>query len=202
MKSGMVCAEAVFALLETAGSEVVGYPESLQQSWVWEELRAVRNIRPAFSWGLLAGLGYAALETYVLKGKGPWTFAHHADHTRLKPAKDCPPIIYPKPDGVVSFDRLSSVQLSNTAHDESQPGHLKLADPALALSVNLAEYGGPEEKYCPAGVYEFVADGAAQRLQINFANCVHCKTCDIKDPRQNITWTTPQGGDGPNYPNM
>lgn len=159
-------------------------------------------MRPAFRYGLWAGLAYAALDTYLLRGKAPWTFRHHADHTALKPAAQCVRIDYPAPDGVVSFDRASSVYLSNTNHEEDQPTHLTLKDPAVPIAVNLATYDAPEQRYCPAGVYEIVREGAHGRLQINAQNCVHCKTCDIKDPTQNIVWTTPEGGGGPNYGNM
>jgi electron-transferring-flavoprotein dehydrogenase len=202
MKSGMVAAEIAFRRL--GGDEAADYRAALEASWVWPELRAVRNIRPGFRWGLWAGLALAALDTYVFRGRAPWTLRHHADHTQLKPAAAVAPIVYPKPDGVVSFDRLSSVFISNTNHAENQPAHLRLRDPAKAIAVNLAVYDSPEQRYCPAGVYEIVSDGAAggKRLQINAQNCVHCKTCDIKDPTQNIDWVVPEGGGGPNYPNM
>ena len=205
MKSGMVAAEAAFEALRDGARRPVleSYPERLRQSWLWEELYRVRNIRPAFRPGLFPGLVYSALDTYLLRGRAPWTLKHHEDHRSLKKAAECPRIDYPKPDGKITFDRLSSVYLSNTAHEESQPCHLRLRDPEIPVKLNLAEYDGPEQRYCPAQVYEFVDDGAGgRRLQINFANCVHCKTCDIKDPAQNIDWTAPQGGDGPNYVNM
>jgi electron-transferring-flavoprotein dehydrogenase len=207
MKSGMVCAEAVFAHLTAepeAGPEVTEYEPALKQSWVWPELAAVRNIRPGFRFGLWGGLAYAAFDTLVLRGKAPWTLHNHADHTQLKKASESPRISYPKPDGVVTFDRLSSVYLSNTNHEENQPEHLKLKDPTVPIRINLPEYDAPEQRYCPAGVYEIVRDGAGgnPRLQINAQNCVHCKTCDIKDPTQNIDWVVPEGGGGPNYPNM
>ncbi|WP_199237603.1 4Fe-4S dicluster domain-containing protein, partial [Azospirillum sp. TSH64] len=183
------------------GPEVIAYPERLKQSWVWPELYAVRNIRPGFQKGLWAGLANAAYET-GLKGKSPWTLKHHADHTTLVKASEAPKIAYPKPDGKVSFDRLSSVYLSNTNHEEDQPPHLTLKDKSVPISVNLALYDAPEQRYCPAGVYEIVRndDGSDPRLQINAQNCVHCKTCDIKDPTQNINWVVPEGGGGPNYP--
>jgi electron-transferring-flavoprotein dehydrogenase len=208
MKSGMVAAEAVFdAVKDGAGAatEVAAYAERLKATWLWDELYRVRNIRPSFGRGLWAGLAYSALEAYLFRGKTPWTLHHrHPDHARLRPASECRRIAYPKPDGVVSFDRLSSVFISNTNHEENQPPHLVLADPAAAVAVNLALYDAPEQRYCPAGVYEIVRDddGANPRLVINAQNCVHCKTCDIKDPGQNITWTVPEGGGGPNYPNM
>jgi len=206
MKSGMVAADAVFAAFAAADRpvEVTAYPELLRQSWLWEELYQVRNIKPSFSWGLWAAIAYSALDTYLFRGKAPWTFHHKPDHAKLKKASECQKIEYPKPDGVISFDRLSSVFISNTNHEEEQPCHLTLKDPAVPVQVNLALYDAPEQRYCPAGVYEIVRDGDGHnpRLQINAQNCVHCKTCDIKDPTQNIHWVTPQGGDGPNYPNM
>jgi len=203
MKSAMVAAEAVFAhLAGGANGPVDTYPAELKRSWVWPELKAVRNIRPAFKHGLLAGLAHAALDTYVFRGRAPWTFHHRPDHESLRRVSEAQPISYPKPDGKVSFDRLSSVYLSNTNHEENQPVHLRLADPGLAIAVNLPLYDAPEQRYCPAGVYEIVREAGGPRLQINAQNCVHCKTCDIKDPRQNINWVVPQGGDGPNYPNM
>ncbi|MCC7548181.1 MAG: electron transfer flavoprotein-ubiquinone oxidoreductase [Burkholderiales bacterium] len=205
MKSGMTAAEALFEhLAANGGPEVVGYPERLRNSWVWEELEAVRNIRPSFRWGLFGGIAYSALDTYVFRGKAPWTMRHHADHSQLKQASSFRPIEYPRPDGKVSFDKLSSVFLSNTNHEEDQPSHLQLKDPSVPIGVNLALYDAPEQRYCPAGVYEIVRDarGRNPRLQINAQNCVHCKTCDIKDPTQNINWVVPEGGGGPNYPNM
>jgi electron-transferring-flavoprotein dehydrogenase len=205
MKSGMIAADAVFEHLQGGGGpEVVAYPERLRHSWVWEELYQVRNIRPSFRWGLWGGLAYSALDTYVLRGKAPWTLHHHADHTQLQPASRYTPIAYPKPDGTLTFDRLASVFVSNTNHEEDQRSHLTLKDATVPISVNLTLYDAPEQRYCPAGVYEIVRDAAGQnpRLQINAQNCVHCKTCDIKDPTQNINWVVPEGGGGPNYPNM
>jgi len=208
MKTGMLAAEAVFAALGAAGDargEPTGYGALVEQSWVAQELKAVRNIRPAFHGGLWAGLVYSALDTYLLRGRAPWTFHHRPDNETLQPAATAARIVYPKPDGKVSFDRLSSVFISNTNHDEDQPSHLKLKDPALAIACNWKLYESPEQRYCPAGVYEVLDDPAGQdgkRLQINAQNCVHCKTCDIKDPLQNINWVVPQGGGGPNYPNM
>ena len=206
MKSGMVAAEAVFAAAAAGRSadEISEYPERLKKSWLWDELYAARNIRPSFRWGLWGGLLYSAVDTYVFRGHAPWTLHHHEDHSALKPARDCPKIEYPKPDGKVSFDKLSSVFISNTNHEENQPCHLTLKDASVPVRINLALYDAPEQRYCPAGVYEIVRDGANHepRLQINAQNCVHCKTCDIKDPTQNINWTVPEGGGGPNYPNM
>ena len=164
----------------------------------------MRNIRPAFHNGMWAGLAYSAVDTYLLRGKAPWTFRNHADHPQLKKASECTPIDYPKPDGKITFDKLSSVFISNTNHEENQPAHLTLRDQTVPIEVNLALYDAPEQRYCPAGVYEIVRDddGSNPRLQINAQNCVHCKTCDIKDPSQNINWVVPEGGGGPNYPNM
>ena len=169
-------------------------------------MHRARNFRPAFAkWGLIGGTLYGGFDLKVLGGKAPWTLRHTTpDHESLKPAKDMPKIDYPKPDGVITFDRLSSVYLSNTNHEEDQPVHLQLKDPAVAVDHNLALYDAPEQRYCPAGVYEILRDddGGNPRLQINAQNCVHCKTCDIKDPTQNIDWVTPEGTGGPNYPNM
>ncbi len=206
MKTGMLGAEAAFEALQQAGRpEPASYQARFAGSWVADELKAVRNVRPAFRWGLWAGLLHAGIDTMLLRGRAPWTLHHHPDNASLKPAADSPRIAYPKPDGKISFDRLSSVFISNTNHEEDQPSHLKLKDPAVAIEVNWALYEGPEQRYCPAGVYEMLDDPDAprgKRLQINAQNCVHCKTCDIKDPRQNINWVVPQGGGGPNYPNM
>jgi electron-transferring-flavoprotein dehydrogenase len=203
MKSGMVAAEAAFEAL-TSGAQAPSldaYPERLKQSWLWEELYRVRNIKPAFKTGLWPALAYGALDTYLLRGKAPWTLRHKADHETLKPAAQMPPIDYPRPDGILTFDKLSSVFLSNTNHEEDQPGHLQLLDPSVPETVNLPVYEGPEQRYCPAAVYEYLPGSDGQRhLQINAQNCVHCKTCDIKDPTQNINWVTPEGGGGPNYP--
>ncbi len=204
MKSGMLAAEAVAeALAGARGAEPAGYPEKLKASWLWNELSEVRNIRPGFAkFGLLGGLVNAAVDTYVFRGRAPWTLHHpHADHETLADAAAMPRIAYPRPDGVLTFDRLSSVFISNTNHAEDQPCHLALRDPEVAISLNWNRYRSPETRYCPAGVYEIVeAEGAGPRLQINAQNCVHCKTCDIKDPSQNINWVTPEGGGGPVYP--
>ncbi|EIJ43840.1 flavin-dependent dehydrogenase [Beggiatoa alba B18LD] len=204
MKSGMIAAEAVFTHLQAgkASEEVADYRQRLEQSWLWDELYTVRNIRPSFQWGLWGGLFYSALDTYILRGRAPWTLHHHEDHSALKKAGECRKIEYPKPDGKISFDRLSSVFISNTNHEENQPCHLQLKDLRVPIETNLALYDAPEQRYCPAGVYEIIAEGNTPRLQINAQNCVHCKTCDIKDPSQNINWTVPEGGGGPNYPNM
>ena len=204
MKSGMLAAETVADALAAGGTvELTAYEEKLRASWVWQELSQVRNIRPAFAkYGLWAGLAYSAIDTYLLRGKAPWTFLHrHSDNETLLAAEAAPRIEYPRPDGVLTFDRLSSVFISNTNHEENQPPHLHLADPELAISLNWQRFRSPEARYCPAGVYEIVgAEEGNPRLQINAQNCVHCKTCDIKDPAQNIDWVTPEGGGGPNYP--
>ncbi|MEJ2122683.1 MAG: electron transfer flavoprotein-ubiquinone oxidoreductase [Alphaproteobacteria bacterium] len=207
MKSGMLAAEAAAAALaeENPPSELTGYAEAFKASWVDKELRAARNVRPAFKWGLMMGTLATGIDQVLFRGKAPWTLKHaHADNETLKKASEVKPIDYPKPDGTITFDKLSSVFISNTNHEEDQPVHLKLADESVAVDYNLALYDAPEQRYCPAGVYEIVRDddGSNPRLQINAQNCVHCKTCDIKDPKQNITWVTPQGGGGPNYPNM
>jgi electron-transferring-flavoprotein dehydrogenase len=207
MKSGMVAAEAIAKALagEARPPVLDSYPAALRESWVWSELQSVRNIRPAFAkFGLWGGLVNAALDTYVFRGKAPWTMTHHEDYASLRKAADAPRIEYPKPDGVVSFDKLSSVFLANTNHEEDQPAHLKLRDAKEWGPVNWEEYRSPESRYCPAGVYEAVGAEAGNgegpmRLVINAQNCVHCKTCDIKDPGQNIDWCTPEGGGGPNY---
>lgn len=205
MKSAMLAAEAVVEALAGSRPDVLDtYPSALEKSWVWDELRRARNIRPAFSrFGLWGGLAYAGLDTYLLRGRAPWTFSHHADHDTLEEASQAKPIDYPKPDGTLTFGKLDSVALANVAHEDDQPVHLRLADPELAISHNWARYRSPETRYCPAGVYEIVgAEEGKPRLVINAGNCVHCKTCDIKDPRQNITWVAPEGGGGPAYAMM
>ena len=204
MKSGILAAETVAVALADGGShDLSDYKSKLRESWVWDELSLVRNVRPAFAkFGLWGGLAYSALDTYVLRGKAPWTLHHiHPDNDTLLAASTAQQIDYPRPDGVLTFDRLSSVFISNTNHEENQPSHLQLTDPALAITLNWERYRSPEARYCPAGVYKIVgADEGDPRLQINAQNCVHCKTCDIKDPAQNINWVTPEGGGGPNYP--
>lgn len=204
MKSGMTAAEAVFESLRENKheKEISTYSDKIKKTWVWPELYQARNIRPAFRWGLWLGLGYAAIDTYVLRGHAPWTFHNHADYTTLKPASDCQPITYPKPDGKLTFDILSSVYLSNTNHEENQPCHLQLIDPSKAIAINYKLYHSPEQYYCPAAVYEILFKDQQPYLHINAQNCIHCKTCDIKDPTQNINWVPPEGGGGPNYPNM
>jgi electron-transferring-flavoprotein dehydrogenase len=210
IKTGMLAAEAAFGAIVAAGDEMPkavldDYPASVKSSWVWDELHAARNFRPAFAkWGLIGGTLYNGVEQFI-GGRVPWTFHHqHRDNETLKRKDQCKPIDYPKPDGVFSFDKLSSVFISNTNHEEDQPIHLTLKDASVPVAHNLELYDAPEQRYCPAGVYEIVRDddGANPRLQINAQNCLHCKTCDIKDPTQNIVWTTPEGTGGPNYPNM
>jgi electron-transferring-flavoprotein dehydrogenase len=206
MKSGMLAAEALIEHFKADLPNKIcwNYPKKLKASWVWKELHGVRNIRPGFHKGLLLGLINAALETYIFRGHTPWTLKNHADNKQITPKKEATPIAYPKPDGVMTFDRLSSVFLSGTNHAEDQPVHLKLRDPKKAIDINYNIYASPETRYCPAGVYEIVHDGpeGAPRLQINAQNCIHCKTCDIKDPTQNIDWVTPEGGGGPRYSGM
>jgi electron-transferring-flavoprotein dehydrogenase len=207
MKSGMLAAEAVHEAL-TGGDEGQGvltsYVDLYENSWIAKELYKARNFRHYFRHGLLAGTILGGIELKVLRGNVPWTLATHSDHDKLKKASECKKIDYPKPDGVLTFDKLSSVFISNTNHAEDQPIHLKLKDDSVPIETNLALYDAPEQRYCPAGVYEIMTevDGSNPRMQINSQNCVHCKTCDIKDPTQNINWTVPEGGGGPSYPNM
>ena len=207
IKSGALAAEAAYTALTAgrAADELIAYPQAFRASWLHEELHRARNFKPWMAKGLYVGSLMFGIDQVLFRGKAPWTLRHkHADNETLKNKNDAQPITYPKPDGVVSFDRLSSVFISNTNHNEDQPIHLTLKDPTVPVRINLAEYDAPEQRYCPAGVYEIVrdADGANPRLQINAQNCVHCKTCDIKDPTQNIVWVAPEGGGGPNYPNM
>jgi electron-transferring-flavoprotein dehydrogenase len=208
MKSGMLAAEAAFEAIaaDRRFDTLDAYPRALRASWIDQELRMVRNAQPAVArWGGVFGTMYAGFDMWLaqLGLRLPWTLQHHADHTRLKRKEHVAPIAYPKPDGVLTFDRLSSVFVSNTNHEENQPVHLTLKDADIPTAINLPVFAGPEQRYCPAGVYEYVEAGdGEQRLQINAQNCVHCKTCDIKDPTQNINWVTPEGGGGPNYPNM
>lgn len=204
MKSGMVAAESIRAHLQDTqnfGEECMSYTDNLQQSWLWDELKSVRNIRPGFHKGLWHGLMNAAIET-LTGGKRGHTLTNHADHAQLGKADGYSPIDYPKPDGVLTFDRLTSVQLSNTNHAEIQPCHLKLKDTSIPISKTLPDFAEPAQRYCPAAVYEIAEENGVHVFKINSQNCVHCKTCDIKDPAQNIDWCVPQGGDGPNYPNM
>jgi electron-transferring-flavoprotein dehydrogenase len=205
IKSGALAAEAAFDALaaERAGDELTSYTEAFRKSWLFDELWKARNFKQWMAKGLYTGTVMVGLEQFALGGKFPWTLHHqHADHETLEPASQHKPIDYPKPDGKISFDRNSSVFLSGTNHEENQPVHLTLKDASVPVNLNLAKYAGPEFRYCPAGVYEFVNEEGKDRLQINAQNCVHCKTCDIKDPTQNIVWVVPEGGGGPTYPNM
>ncbi|AMP04468.1 FAD binding domain protein [Collimonas pratensis] len=206
IKTGMLAANAAFEALgnNRQFDELTAYSAAFEKSWLHEELHKARNFKPWMSKGLYLGTLMVGIDQVVFGGKAPWTLRHtHADHECLKPAANYTPIKYPKPDGKLTFDRLSSVFISNTNHAEDQPIHLTLKDPNVPVNVNLRDYAGPEARYCPAGVYEFVTnEDNTERLQINAQNCVHCKTCDIKDPTQNIVWVTPEGGGGPNYPNM
>lgn len=206
IKSGMLAADAAFEALQAGrkGDELTAYPEAFRNSWLYAELHRARNFKQWMSKGLYLGTLMVGIEQKVLRGNVPWTLHHqHSDHETLKPASQCKPIDYPKPDGKLTFDRLSSVFISNTNHEENQPAHLTLKDPAVALNVNWRTYAGPESRYCPAGVYEYVKqDSGGEQLVINAQNCLHCKTCDIKDPSQNIVWVAPEGGGGPNYSNM
>ena len=206
IKSGMLCAEAAFEALMAGrqGDELTAYPEAFENSWLYQELNKARNFKQWFKKGLGLATVMTGIEQFVLRGHIPWTLHRQKpDHVYLKPADQCPRIEYPKPDGKLTFDRLSSVFISNTNHAEDQPAHLTLKDASVPVNVNLAKFAGPESRYCPAGVYEFVKnDDGSDRLQINAQNCVHCKTCDIKDPTQNIVWVVPEGGGGPNYANM
>jgi len=205
MQSGMIAANACFEAISNekqAPFELNTYAEKIKKSWVMDELYKVRNIRPGFRYGLFVGLINAAFETYISFGKSPWTLKNIADYKELNTAKNCKKINYPKPDNILTFDRLSSVYLTNTFHDENQPCHLKLIDKSLSIDVNYKLYASPETRYCPAAVYEIIDEEKGPRLQINAQNCIHCKTCDIKDPRQNIKWEAPAGGGGPNYINM
>jgi len=204
IKSGMLAAESVFNAISTNNDNISDYEQRIKDSWLYDELYKVRNIRPSFRLGLWFGLIYSAIDTYIFRGRAPWTFIHHKDNTQLKRKEKCKPIEYPKPDGVISFDLLSSVYLTSTFHEEDQPVHLTLVDATVPVDINLNIYNGPESRFCPSGVYEFLDNetGGGKRLQINAQNCIHCKTCDIKDYTQNINWITPEGGGGPNYPNM
>ena len=203
MKTGMLAAESLFEMLTgtPSGNECTAYPQKFRESWVWDELYRARNIRPGFHFGLWAGLAHAGFQTYG-GWRLPYALKNHADHAQLKKAAACKPLSYPKPDNVLTFDRLISVRLSNAMHEENQPSHLVLKDPAIPIARNLPDYAEPAQRYCPAAVYEVVEDGSKKKFIINAQNCVHCKTCDIKDPAQNITWCVPQGGGGPNYSNM
>ena len=202
----MLAAEAAFDALGTgrAHDELRTYADTFNESWLHDELYRARNFKPAMGKGLWLGTALVGIDQVLFRGRAPFTLhSHKPDHAYLKPASQCEPIVYPKPDGKLSFDRLSSVFIASTNHEENQPSHLTLKDASVPVAINLTEFAGPEARYCPAGVYEYVKDESnADRLQINAQNCVHCKTCDIKDPTQNIVWVTPEGGGGPNYTGM
>lgn len=206
IKTGMLAAEAAFDAVQAGRQhdELTAYPAAFEKSWLYTELKKARNFKAWFKKGLGIATFMNGIEQWLLKGNIPWTLHRNKpDHMYLKPAAECKPIVYPKPDGKLTFDRLSSVFISNTNHEEQQPAHLTLKDASVPVNINLSKFAGPESRYCPAGVYEFVGtDDGKQRLQINAQNCVHCKTCDIKDPTQNIVWVTPEGGGGPNYVGM
>lgn len=204
IQSGVIAAENLFPLLQQPErAECIAYSTQLKQNPLWDELYHARNIRPAMNWGLWPGLAYAALDTYLFRGKAPWTLSNHVDHLQLNPARDCQKINYPKHDNHVTFDLMNSVFLTHSYHDENQPCHLKLKNATTPITINLKVYDAPEQRYCPAGVYEIIDNADKQpHLQINAPNCIHCKACDIKDPTQNIVWTPPEGGSGPQYEAM
>jgi len=202
MKSGILAAEAIFNKIDDS-DEMINFEELVRASWLWTELHKVRNIRPSFKWGFWKAIAYSAIDTYIFKGNAPWTINHHGtDHESLENKNKHEKIDYPKPDNILSFDRLTNVSFSGTNHEENQPCHLTLKDEHVPIDINLALYDNPETRYCPAGVYEIIYENNNPKLQINAQNCVHCKTCDIKDPTQNINWVAPQGGGGPNYQGM
>ena len=202
MKSGMIAASSIFENIDI-NEEISNYEDEIKNSWIWSELYEVRNIRPSFKWGFWKAIVYSAIDTYIFRGKAPWTLDHHGtDHESLENKNKHEKINYPKPDNVISFDRLTNVSFSGTNHEENQPCHLTLKNEEVPIKTNLELYDNPETLYCPAGVYEIVMNDNKPKLQINAQNCVHCKTCDIKDPTQNINWITPQGGGGPNYQGM
>ena len=202
MKSGMIAAQSIFENIDKQ-DEISDFQTDIKQSWLWNELYKVRNIRPSFKWGFWKAIVYSAIDTYIFRGNAPWTIDHHGkDHESLGTKDNYKEIKYPKPDNVISFDRLTNVSFSGTNHEENQPCHLKLKDDDVPINTNFKLYDNPETRYCPAGVYEIVFNNNKPKLQINAQNCVHCKTCDIKDPTQNINWVTPQGGGGPNYQGM
>ena len=204
MKSGIIAAEMLIDAKKTKAPaiELVNFEKAIKKSWIYQELYHIRNIRPAFQRGLYAGLMYSAFDQYILKGKAPWTFKHDFDHLKLRSAASMPKIHYDAPDNKITFDKASSIYLAGTYHDDNQPAHLKLKDNEIPIKINYNKFAAPETRYCPAGVYEIIKKDETVQLQINAQNCIHCKTCDIKDPYQNITWVPPEGGGGPNYKNM
>ena len=202
MKSGMIAAETIIEHLKNK-KPLSLYEEKFKKSWVYEELFAARNVKPSFSWGLILGIIFTGIDQILFKGKLPFTLSHkHADHEALMPADKMPKIDYPKPDNVLTFDKTSSVYLTGTNHTDNQPVHLHLKNPELPISFNVAKYDEPAQRYCPAGVYEVQKENDVLKFVINSQNCIHCKTCDIKEPSQNINWVTPEGGGGPRYGNM
>ena len=202
MKSGMLAAESIFELIDKE-KEITLYEQKIKKSWLYKELHSVRNIRPSFKWGFWKAIVYSAIDTYLFRGKAPWTIKHDgSDHNSLSEKKHFSPINYPKPDGIISFDKLTNLSFSGTNHEEDQPCHLTLLNKDVPIEVNLEKFDNPETRYCPAGVYEIINNNGKPSLQINAQNCLHCKTCDIKDPTQNINWIAPQGGGGPNYQGM
>ena len=202
MKSGMIAAETIIDHIKDNKNLSI-YEEKFKKSWVYEELFKARNVKPSFSWGLILGIIFTGIDQILFKGKLPFTLKHkHADHETLKDAKDMPKIEYPKPDNVITFDKTSSVYLTGTNHTDNQPVHLKLKDPELPINYTLEKFNEPAQRYCPAGVYEVQNENGKNKFVINSQNCIHCKTCDIKEPSQNITWVTPEGGGGPKYGNM
>ena len=205
MKSGIIAAEEVFEELKNGrkNTELLNFQNKFNNSWAGKELKSARNVRPSFKYGLKIGMFLSGLDQIFLRGNAPWTLKHsEPDHESLRKKEDSQKIHYPKPDGVLTFDRLTSVSFSATYHEENQPCHLKILDKSLPVQNNYKFYDSPEQRYCPAGVYEIINDNDNPRLQINSQNCIHCKTCDIKDPKQNIVWVSPEGGGGPNYTNM
>ena len=205
MKSGMIASDLVFKELisDSRNDEISNLNKSFMNSWAGQELKNARNVRPSFKYGLKIGMMLSGIDQIIFRGKAPWTLKHaEEDHLALKKKDEAKIIKYPKPDGKITFDRLTNVSFTSTYHEENQPCHLKLNDEKLAISNNLLLYDSPEQRYCPAGVYEILYDSGSPKLNINSQNCIHCKTCDIKDPLQNINWITPEGGGGPNYTNM
>ena len=202
MKSGMIAAETINDHFQIKKNLSI-YEEKFKNSWVYKELHEARNVKPSFSWGLILGIIFTGIDQILFRGKLPFTLRHkHADHETLKPANSMPKIEYPKPDNVITFDKTSSVYLTGTNHADNQPVHLKLKDPNLPIAYTLEKFDEPAQRYCPAGVYEVQQENNINKFVINAQNCIHCKTCDIKEPSQNITWVTPEGGGGPKYGNM
>ena len=198
MKSGIIAGESIFEHIKNK-IDLSIYEKKFKESWAYKELYSARNVKPSFSWGLILGIIFTGIDQILFRGKLPFTLKHkHADHETLKPASQMPKIEYPKPDGKLTFDKTSSVYLTGTNHTENQPVHLRLKDPNLPINYTLKKYDEPAQRYCPVGVYEI----QKEKFIINSQNCIHCKTCDIKEPSQNITWVAPEGGGGPKYGNM